>query len=326
MIHRSDSLAQLSIYNDTSDTEPAQEEEEEEEKATESPQDQQENSPIKSPRKEVSSIVDYYEHDDDISFAGHERVVANAEVAAMISSESSEHGKGEGQADEQSKTITETTSLDTTKRTLTWHPSLPPEPEVVDEAVDEKLKQKLSNLHSLHQNGKKITTTLLHTKSFTNPDIMEKLISYCSINEFGSEYPKELFDYQALTESETSQSLAEKQAQYQEKLEQEKIGRTCIEFEKSGQQTLQTSAVPPHLAVQYQQSRPTGPGAKTSKWDCMVPSANLKKPTPAVPIAPNPTDFNSGSRNETILSNHQVTKRSSSESSSFAAAKKTRVS
>jgi hypothetical protein len=39
-----------------------------------------------------------------------------------------------------------------------------------------------------------INMTLKQSKAFKNPDILEKLITFCEINEIGSNYPKDIFD------------------------------------------------------------------------------------------------------------------------------------
>jgi len=52
----------------------------------------------------------------------------------------------------------------------------------------------LNKYHQLKAAGRSVNQNLYQTKAFHNPDILEKLISFCDIVEIDSNYPKELFD------------------------------------------------------------------------------------------------------------------------------------
>lgn len=71
------------------------------------------------------------------------------------------------------------------------HIYLPPEP---GGDCDAKLVQKIEDFHRLKTAGKSINENLRKSKPFRNPDILEKLVVYCKINEIGSNYPTHLFD------------------------------------------------------------------------------------------------------------------------------------
>lgn len=85
---------------------------------------------------------------------------------------------------------------------------------------------------------KNITQTLRDSKNFNNPDILEKLVSFCGINEIGTNYPPELFNPFRFEPSDYYTELLEAQRKAQEQRELEKSGRKKIDFVSS-------STVPP---------------------------------------------------------------------------------
>jgi hypothetical protein len=46
----------------------------------------------------------------------------------------------------------------------------------------------------MKQSGKSVMTSLTSSKAFKNPDMLEKLISFCKIDEIGTNYPPALFN------------------------------------------------------------------------------------------------------------------------------------
>ncbi|NWZ72233.1 S30BP protein, partial [Acrocephalus arundinaceus] len=67
-------------------------------------------------------------------------------------------------------------------------------------------------------------------KEFRNPSIYEKLIQFCSIDEIGSNYPKDMFDPHGWSEDSYYEALAKAQNIEMNKLAKAKTGRTKIEF------------------------------------------------------------------------------------------------
>lgn len=69
---------------------------------------------------------------------------------------------------------------------------LPPEP---SGRCSNELQDKISRLHEkMVSNGLDMNKVIQQRKDFRNPSIYEKLIQFCSINEFGTNYPPEVYD------------------------------------------------------------------------------------------------------------------------------------
>ncbi|EDO37525.1 predicted protein [Nematostella vectensis] len=140
---------------------------------------------------------------------------------------------------------------------------LPPEPVG---RCSNSLQDKISNLlEKKYRTNKDWNAAVQKRKDFRNPSIYEKLISYCNIQENGTNYPKELFNPEAWLKEPTYEVLAKQQKEAYEK--REKAKRTHIEF-MSG-------------------TKKTGPASddakkRKSKWD--VSSTGVTKTvTPPVP-------------------------------------------
>uniref|UniRef100_A0A7N4PUH8 SAP30 binding protein n=1 Tax=Sarcophilus harrisii TaxID=9305 RepID=A0A7N4PUH8_SARHA len=69
-------------------------------------------------------------------------------------------------------------------------------------------------------------------KEFRNPCIYEKLVQYYSIDEFGTNYPKDIFDPSGWSEDSYYEALAKAQKIEMDKLEKGKKERTKIGFER----------------------------------------------------------------------------------------------
>lgn len=103
---------------------------------------------------------------------------------------------------------------------------LPPK---TTQLCDPALQEKLARFHVLASQGRSINTNLKAAKAFKNPDILEKLISYCEVNEIGSNYPKEIYDPEGFDPSDFYDEIAKQQQELIEKREADKK-RTHIEF------------------------------------------------------------------------------------------------
>jgi len=146
--------------------------------------------------------------------------------------------------------------------------------------------KKNEELHRLHMHGEKVVENLKKKKYFTNPDILEKLISFCHINEIGSEYPPDLFDPYDFTDEDCSHKLAEKQSRYQEQQQLEKQGRTRVDFQHAEPRQRPlfqvidgrkgTTVVKPSSS-----STSSDKPQKLSKWDQRDPQfPSFKEPVP----------------------------------------------
>ncbi|OWK53373.1 SAP30-binding protein [Lonchura striata] len=67
-------------------------------------------------------------------------------------------------------------------------------------------------------------------KEFCNPSIYEKLIQFCSIDESGTNYPKDMFDPHSWSEDSYYEALAKAQKTEMDKFKKAKKEHTKIEF------------------------------------------------------------------------------------------------
>eukprot|EP00443_Scrippsiella_acuminata_P080548 CAMPEP_0115485198 /NCGR_PEP_ID=MMETSP0271-20121206/59784_1 /TAXON_ID=71861 /ORGANISM="Scrippsiella trochoidea, Strain CCMP3099" /LENGTH=199 /DNA_ID=CAMNT_0002913145 /DNA_START=90 /DNA_END=686 /DNA_ORIENTATION=+ len=70
-------------------------------------------------------------------------------------------------------------------------PVLPPSP--VGEP-DEEILERVRSLHELRKKGKSIRDHIQGSRDWSNPYILERVIKVFEIDEYGSNYPKEIFD------------------------------------------------------------------------------------------------------------------------------------
>jgi hypothetical protein len=68
----------------------------------------------------------------------------------------------------------------------------------------------LEKFHELKAAGRSVNRNLYQSKAFQNPDILEKLITFCDIIEIGSNYPKEVFDPLNIDENDFYDKLGTK--------------------------------------------------------------------------------------------------------------------
>lgn len=162
-------------------------------------------------RKRKKSVRRLVSYQDDT-------VISDDDEEESTSSESSNQTEEEGENDETSSHSNAQTSRDTTNSVQmevddktdlvneTKSPkkvdklskyahygfSLPPEPKgkPSTELVD-KIKHLYDNMETTNMNMNRV---IQGRKEFRNPSIYEKLIQYCDINEFGTNYPPEIYD------------------------------------------------------------------------------------------------------------------------------------
>ncbi|XP_028823957.1 SAP30-binding protein isoform X2 [Denticeps clupeoides] len=105
---------------------------------------------------------------------------------------------------------------------------IPPEPAG---RCSNHLQEKIFKLYERKLHGDFDTNSHIQKKKeFRNPSIYEKLIQYCSIDELGTNYPKDMFDPHGWSEDSYYEALAKAQKIEMDKLEKAKKERTKIEF------------------------------------------------------------------------------------------------
>lgn len=102
--------------------------------------------------------------------------------------------------------------------------TLPPEPQG---RCSKHLQDKISKCYRKYAN---MNPKIQNNKEFRNPSIYEKLISYLSIDQLGTNYPKEMYDPHVWEESSYYEALAKAQREDMAKREKEKKEKTKVEF------------------------------------------------------------------------------------------------
>ncbi|KAK9502184.1 hypothetical protein O3M35_012765 [Rhynocoris fuscipes] len=84
-----------------------------------------------------------------------------------------------------------------------------------------ELQEKISNLtEKLKSTGFNMKTIIENRKAFKNPCMYEKLISYCDINEFGTNYSPQIYDPFKWGDSSNYEALAKAQTDYIDQIDQ----------------------------------------------------------------------------------------------------------
>ncbi|CAI9607835.1 unnamed protein product [Staurois parvus] len=105
---------------------------------------------------------------------------------------------------------------------------IPPEP---PGRCSNHLQEKIHKLYERKlKEGTDMNQIIQKKKEFRNPSIYEKLIQFCSIDELGTNYPKDMFDPHGWAEDSYYEALAKAQKIEMDKLEKAKKERTKIEF------------------------------------------------------------------------------------------------
>ncbi|NXR41203.1 S30BP protein, partial [Zosterops hypoxanthus] len=105
---------------------------------------------------------------------------------------------------------------------------IPPEP---PGRCSNQLQDKIEKLYERKmKEGMDMNYIIQKKKEFRNPSIYEKLIQFCSIDEIGTNYPKEMFDPDSWSEDSYYEALAKAQNIEMDKLEKAKKEHTKIEF------------------------------------------------------------------------------------------------
>ncbi|KDR16701.1 SAP30-binding protein [Zootermopsis nevadensis] len=105
---------------------------------------------------------------------------------------------------------------------------LPPEPTGL---CSTSLQDKINRLYEkMESNGLDMNYVIQQRKDFRNPSIYEKLIQFCSINEFGTNYPAQTYDPLRWGKESFYEELARVQKTEMDRREKERKDKTKVEF------------------------------------------------------------------------------------------------
>lgn len=137
---------------------------------------------------------------------------------------------------------------------------------------------KVALLHEKMLQGQNMNALMQSRKSFRNPSIYEKLIAFSGIDEFGTNYPSEMYDPHKWGPTSYYEELREQQKQEMDRFEKEKRDRTKVEFVTG---TVKKPA--PTTGSGDQQ-----PKSKKSKWDS-APAPSAVAAAAVASVLPKPT-------------------------------------
>ncbi|XP_077978336.1 SAP30-binding protein-like [Glandiceps talaboti] len=146
---------------------------------------------------------------------------------------------------------------------------LPPEP---PGRCSNHLQDKMT---SFFRRGSDLNGMIQKRKDFRNPSIYEKLISFLGIDEFGTNYPNDVFDPHSWTEDSYYEALAKAQKEDMAKREKERKDRTKVEF-VSG--TVKKIALPGTVSTDDPTKK------RKSKWDQSGTTAAVTLPKPTITV------------------------------------------
>ncbi|XP_061562768.1 SAP30-binding protein [Phycodurus eques] len=157
---------------------------------------------------------------------------------------------------------------------------IPPEP---PGRCSSQLQEKIHKLYERKLHGDFDTNSHIQKKKeFRNPSIYEKLIQFCSIDELGTNYPKDMFDPHGWSEDSYYEALAKAQKVEMDKLEKAKKERTkvrlknrvCHRYEK-GHQPIQ------HISFNHKQQQHNQHSHRFSQEEEQVGLCHPSDPGPA---------------------------------------------
>jgi len=120
-----------------------------------------------------------------------------------------------------------------------------------------------------------IKKKLRKSKEFRNPDIYEKLVEFCKINEFGTNYPQQIWDPKIYKESDYYNALADEQRRF---IDKKDINRQKVDFTSSTNNLLVADGKQrPVVQVVTATKGSTTSSSKKSKWDQSASSGTGEK-------------------------------------------------
>lgn len=106
---------------------------------------------------------------------------------------------------------------------------LPPEPKG---KCSNDLQEKINRFHDkMVSSGLDMNKAIQQRKDFRNPSIYEKLIQFCSINEFGTNYPPEVYDPLRWGPESYYEELAKVQKAEMDKRDKERKEKTKVNLD-----------------------------------------------------------------------------------------------
>ncbi|XP_069608138.1 SAP30-binding protein isoform X2 [Ranitomeya imitator] len=152
---------------------------------------------------------------------------------------------------------------------------IPPEP---PGRCSNNLQEKILKMYERKvKEGTDMNQLIQKKKEFRNPSIYEKLIQFCSIDELGTNYPKDMFDPHGWAEDSYYEALAKAQKIEMDKLEKAKKERTKIEFVTGTKKGTTTSA--PTGTTSTTTTATADAQKRKSKWDSAIPMTTITQPT-----------------------------------------------
>lgn len=136
---------------------------------------------------------------------------------------------------------------------------LPPEPSTrCSKALQDKVKALLQKQAAL---GIDLNKSIQDRKDFRNPSIYKKLIEFCNLDEFGTNYPEHLYNPHEWKEEDYHDNLLKVQRKAYEKKERAKLDRGKVEFVTGTKRPITSllGVAPKHVDMVKKQRR--------TKWD-----------------------------------------------------------
>jgi hypothetical protein len=105
---------------------------------------------------------------------------------------------------------------------------LPPEPTGL---CSTELQDKISSLYEkMESNGLDMNHKIQQRKEFRNPSIYEKLVQFCNIDEYGTNYPAQVYDPLRWGKESFYEELARVQKSEMDRRKKERKDKTKVEF------------------------------------------------------------------------------------------------
>ena len=139
---------------------------------------------------------------------------------------------------------------------------LPPEPQG---RCSNTLQAKIVSLLQKKAVGVDLGESIQNRKDFRNPSIYEKLVSFCNLDEFGSNYPGDSYNPHEWGDESLYKNLRKAQMKAYEKKERAKLERTKVEFVTGTKR-------PAPIAVTTGSATEVVKKPRRSKWDIGVGS------------------------------------------------------
>jgi hypothetical protein len=129
--------------------------------------------------------------------------------------------------------------------------------------ADPRLLEKYDRqIRATRECGQTVNDYIRNMKRFRNPCLLEKLVDFLKVQEFGTNYPPDLYDPTSFEEGEFYEKLEETRREWEARQARKQGER--VEFRSAGAQ--QPSQPPPPAVVQPPPAAADPPKRK-SKWD-----------------------------------------------------------